>query len=254
MVYCSDWSVLRCHRRLCAGPACWMLRLASRPGWRWRGVGVPLLTGSGGPSPWYVWVPAWLSGLSGPVAIAAAVIAYVTWRRSGFTTQNKATIDHLRRAIRVEIANTGRMDAAVDSIRLWEKTPITDLLIPTPNATRRDVKVVEGIYVLELNKPLAEWIPVGLPPGRTLHATLTAGPPIAAKGKPGPPQLPPLSVNLRRHRIRVVFGNGTMSNLRISESVLDAYERSKIGILADLGTRPPRWRPKRMRSISHKIP
>lgn len=232
-----------------------MLRLASRPGWRWRGLGVLLLTGSGGASPWYVWVPAWLSGLSGPVAIAAAVIAYVTWRRSGFTTQNRATIDRLKRAIRVEIANTGRMDAAVDSIRLWEKTPTTGLLMsPAPNATRRDGTVVEGIYVLELNKSLDEWIPVALPPGRTLHATLTAGPPIAAQGKPGPPQLPPLSVDLRRHRVRVVFGNGTMSNLPISESVLDAYERSTTGILADLGTRPPRWRPKRMRSRSQKIP
>lgn len=98
---------------------------------------------------------------------------------------------------------------------------------------------MQGIYVLELGKPLAEWVPVALPPGRTLHATLTGGLPIATKGKPGPPQLPPLSVDLRRHRVRVVFGNGIVKDLRISESVLDAYGPSKIGILVDRGTTPP---------------
>jgi hypothetical protein len=211
---------------------------------------VLLLTASGTPSPWYVWVPSWLTALSVPVAIAAATTGYVTWRRSGFTTRNRATIDRRRRAIRVEIANTGRMDAAIDSIRLWEGAATAySLMSASSNMRRRGGTVVQGIYILELDKPLTDWIPVALPPGRTLHATLTAGPPIAAKARPGPPQLPPLSINLNRHRVRVVFGNGIVKDLRIAESVLDAYGPSKVGILVDRRTRPPRWRPKRMRSL-----
>ena len=218
-----------------------MLCLARGPGWRWPGMGVLLLMAAGGPSPWYVWFPSWLSGLSVMVAIAAAATGYITWRRSGFTTRNRATIDRRRRAIRVELANTGRMEAAIDSIRLWEAEPTADsVMTMAPNTTQRGGRVLEGIYILELGRPLSEWIPVALPPGRTLHATLTAGLPGVGGRRPGPPPLPSLPVNLRLHRVRVVFGNGTVKDLRISESVLDAYDRSTVGILSDRTIRPRR--------------
>jgi hypothetical protein len=225
--------------------------MALWPRWGWRGVGL-LLTATSGPSPWYVWFPSWLSGLSALAAITAAATAYITWRRSGFTTQGRATIDRRRTAIRVEIANTGRMDAAVDSIRLWEATAATSTtssLMSPPTRAPRDVRIVEGIYILELSKPLNEWAPVPLPPGRTLHATLTAGLPKPTSGKPGPPKLPPLSIDLHRHKVRVVFGNGTMKDLPISESVLDAYDRATVGILAGRETGPPRRRPGHLRTF-----
>ena len=179
--------------------------MALGPGRRKRRLGVPLPVTANGPNPWYTWVPSWLSGLSGPVAIGAAAVGYVTWRRSGFTTRNRATIDRRMTAIRIEIANTGRMDAAIDSIRLWSRSRDgvreAPIMAPPPQSQRHGGGVIEGIYVLELGKPLREWVPLALPPGRTLQATLAAGLPTPGPARPGPPQLPPLGADPKRHLI-----------------------------------------------------
>lgn len=190
---------------------------------------------SSSPSPWYVWFPSWLSGLSGPVAIGAAIIAYRTWHRSGFTTQNRASIDQRRRAIRVEIANTGRMEAAVDDIRLsmppQGQTVPVPVMSPPPPAASQPEDLAEGIYVLELEQPLADWVPRPLPPGRTLDLTLTAGLPSAGAGGPVP-DLPPLPANVMQYRVGVFFGNGTRDDLRIVPSGLGAFVAATTGVLA----------------------
>ena len=190
---------------------------------------------SSNPSPWYVWFPTWLSGLSGPVAIGAAIIAYRTWHRSGFTTRNRATIDQRRRAIRVEIANTGRMEAAVDDIRLsmpsrGPAAPVP-VMSPPPPAASQPEDLARGIYVLELEQPLADWVPRPLPPGRTLDLTLTAGLPSAGAGGPVP-ALPPLPSDIMQYRVGVFFGNGTHDDLPIVPSALGAFVAATTGVLA----------------------
>lgn len=105
-------------------------------------------------------------------------------------------------------------------------------MAPPPQSQRHGGGVIEGIYVLELGKPLREWVPLALPPGRTLQATLAAGLPTPGPARPGPPQLPPLGADPKSCRVRVVFGNGTIKDVKISQSVLDAYDVATIGILA----------------------
>lgn len=170
---------------------------------------------------WYEWVPAWISAGSVPIAICALWWTYRSWVRAGFSATATARSDRGKRAIRVAIANAGRLDGTVERVwlirKVWRKAD-------------QDVNA----YSLETGHYLDKGGPIALPLGRSLYLTLTQSEPN--RGSEDPPDVPRFSHRNRKMRVRILYGNGSVRDVRVRRAAkIDRYGRSSAGVLAPLG-------------------